>query len=259
MKEYPRDILPLYAQGHSLASFLMSQGGKQKFLNYLAEGMEDDELGRRHGPPLRLRSLGVLQTPGSIGCDAAVRRSDPTARQEPDRGQGRQASAARAELDCPRTVPIRNRQPSCRSSEWPNAPAPGPCRRKLRRPTMPRHRTTRLHRRRNETGTRPAIVRLAWHRAEHATPHPGDQASSRRSLRRKGSSGPRRTILEWTRPDVKQSSAGGSRPGRRTVFLFAAYAERVDLRHRDGRSGRGSAVMKRPSPRVSQPRRGEIV
>lgn len=40
MKEYPHDILPLYAQGHSLASFLLSQGGKQKFLEYVSQGME---------------------------------------------------------------------------------------------------------------------------------------------------------------------------------------------------------------------------
>jgi hypothetical protein len=43
MKEYPRDILPLYAQGHSLASYLVAQGGRQKFLTYLAEGMENED------------------------------------------------------------------------------------------------------------------------------------------------------------------------------------------------------------------------
>jgi hypothetical protein len=43
MKEYPRDMLPLYAQGHSLATFLLAQGGKQKFLAYLAEGMQHED------------------------------------------------------------------------------------------------------------------------------------------------------------------------------------------------------------------------
>ena len=40
MKEYPSDILPLYAQGYSLARFLIAQGGKQKFVQYVGEGMQ---------------------------------------------------------------------------------------------------------------------------------------------------------------------------------------------------------------------------
>ncbi|GAA4428914.1 hypothetical protein [Bremerella cremea] len=40
MKEYPADILPLYAQGYSLARFLIAQGGKQKFVQYVGEGMQ---------------------------------------------------------------------------------------------------------------------------------------------------------------------------------------------------------------------------
>ncbi len=39
MKEYPADILPLYAQGYSLARFLIAQGGKQKYVQYVGEGM----------------------------------------------------------------------------------------------------------------------------------------------------------------------------------------------------------------------------
>lgn len=39
MKEYPRDILPLYSQGFSLARFLISNGGKQRFVKYVEEGM----------------------------------------------------------------------------------------------------------------------------------------------------------------------------------------------------------------------------
>ena len=43
MKEYPRDILPLYAQGHSLASFLIWQGGRKKFLGYVAAGLQGEQ------------------------------------------------------------------------------------------------------------------------------------------------------------------------------------------------------------------------
>lgn len=62
MKEYPRDILPLYSQGHSLASFLIAQGGKRKYLNYLADGMEREqwiEATKRH---YNFNDLAALQT-----------------------------------------------------------------------------------------------------------------------------------------------------------------------------------------------------
>jgi hypothetical protein len=40
MKEYPTEMLPLYAQGYSLARYLIEQGGRQKFLNYVGEGLK---------------------------------------------------------------------------------------------------------------------------------------------------------------------------------------------------------------------------
>ena len=61
MKEYPPDVLPLYAQGHSLASFLIAQGGKRKYLQFVADGLESNnwsaELKKHYG----FRNLGVLQ------------------------------------------------------------------------------------------------------------------------------------------------------------------------------------------------------
>jgi hypothetical protein len=39
MKNYPRDILPLYSQGYSLTRYLIAQGGKRKFVEYVGEGM----------------------------------------------------------------------------------------------------------------------------------------------------------------------------------------------------------------------------
>lgn len=42
MKEYPQDILPLYAQGHSLTQYLIESRGKQKFMEFLTDGMSDD-------------------------------------------------------------------------------------------------------------------------------------------------------------------------------------------------------------------------
>lgn len=40
MKEYPRDILPLYSQGYSLARYLIAQGGKRKYVDYVADGIQ---------------------------------------------------------------------------------------------------------------------------------------------------------------------------------------------------------------------------
>jgi hypothetical protein len=42
MKEYPPDILPLYSQGYSLARFFIEQGGKPKFVEYVGEGMRNN-------------------------------------------------------------------------------------------------------------------------------------------------------------------------------------------------------------------------
>lgn len=42
LKEYPPDILPLYAQGHSAVQFLISQGGPRKFMQFLESGMNSD-------------------------------------------------------------------------------------------------------------------------------------------------------------------------------------------------------------------------
>lgn len=41
MTEYPQDVLPLYAQGHSLSTFLIGQRGKRAFLTFLGDGMTD--------------------------------------------------------------------------------------------------------------------------------------------------------------------------------------------------------------------------
>lgn len=42
MKQYPRDFMPLYAQGHSVAKYLISRRGKQAFIHFLEDGLRDD-------------------------------------------------------------------------------------------------------------------------------------------------------------------------------------------------------------------------
>jgi hypothetical protein len=61
MKDYPRDILPLYAQGHSLATFLLAQGGKQKFLAFVADGLERDQWTQALNQHYGFTNLAVLQ------------------------------------------------------------------------------------------------------------------------------------------------------------------------------------------------------
>jgi hypothetical protein len=43
MKEYPPDVMPLYAQGHSLAQWLIESRGREAFLVFLEDGMRDDD------------------------------------------------------------------------------------------------------------------------------------------------------------------------------------------------------------------------
>jgi hypothetical protein len=42
MKQYPRDFMPLYAQGHSVAAYLIGLEGKQVFVRFLEDGLIDD-------------------------------------------------------------------------------------------------------------------------------------------------------------------------------------------------------------------------
>jgi len=42
MMEYPRDMLPLYAQGYSLSRFFIEQGGRRKFVEYVSDGLAGD-------------------------------------------------------------------------------------------------------------------------------------------------------------------------------------------------------------------------
>ncbi|GIW97946.1 MAG: hypothetical protein KatS3mg111_1279 [Pirellulaceae bacterium] len=43
LKEYPDDILPLYAQGHSAVQFLLDQAGPRTFIRFLEDGMRTEQ------------------------------------------------------------------------------------------------------------------------------------------------------------------------------------------------------------------------
>lgn len=43
MREYPPDVLPLYAQGYSLARFLIERGGRHKFVSFIGQGLDSGD------------------------------------------------------------------------------------------------------------------------------------------------------------------------------------------------------------------------
>ena len=61
MTEYPQDVGPLYAQGYSLAEFLIYRGGRQKFVAFLADGMRDGQWSAAVERNYKIRDLPTLQ------------------------------------------------------------------------------------------------------------------------------------------------------------------------------------------------------
>ncbi|QDU56442.1 hypothetical protein [Aeoliella mucimassa] len=61
MKEYPRDVLPLYAQGHSLTRYLIGKHGQPEFLKFVADGMTDENWPRAVREHYGHQSLLALQ------------------------------------------------------------------------------------------------------------------------------------------------------------------------------------------------------
>jgi hypothetical protein len=61
MKQYPRDVLPLYAQGHSLVTYLLDRGGRHKFVKFLEDGLQDEHWGQAIERHYSFNSLAALQ------------------------------------------------------------------------------------------------------------------------------------------------------------------------------------------------------
>lgn len=53
MREYPRDVLPLYSQGYSLARYLIERGGRHRYVAFVGDGLATDNwpaaLARHYG------------------------------------------------------------------------------------------------------------------------------------------------------------------------------------------------------------------
>jgi hypothetical protein len=61
MTEYPADIMPLYAEGYSLAEFLIQTGGRRKYVEFLGDGIQSDDWSGAVERNYSLQDLSVLQ------------------------------------------------------------------------------------------------------------------------------------------------------------------------------------------------------
>jgi hypothetical protein len=61
MKEYPHDVMPLYSQGYSVARYLVAQGGRGKFLDFVADGLRDENWARATQKFYGINGLSDLQ------------------------------------------------------------------------------------------------------------------------------------------------------------------------------------------------------
>jgi hypothetical protein len=61
MTEYPRDVMPLYAQGYTVVEYLIQQGGRRKFVNYLDEGLRTNNWSATTSQYYGIDNLGQLQ------------------------------------------------------------------------------------------------------------------------------------------------------------------------------------------------------
>jgi hypothetical protein len=62
LKDYPADIMPLYAQGYSVTCFLIAQGGPRRFVKFLEEGMRSEDWVAATEHHYAYPKIGKLQT-----------------------------------------------------------------------------------------------------------------------------------------------------------------------------------------------------
>jgi hypothetical protein len=61
MTDYPSDIMPLYAQGYSLAEFLIQSGGRRRYVEFLGDGLQSDNWSAAVERHYGIQDLGALQ------------------------------------------------------------------------------------------------------------------------------------------------------------------------------------------------------
>lgn len=61
MTEYPSDIMPLYAQGYSLAEYLIQTGGRREYIAFLGDGLKTDDWTAAIQQHYNMKDLSQLQ------------------------------------------------------------------------------------------------------------------------------------------------------------------------------------------------------
>ena len=61
MRDYPRDVMPLYAQGYSVAEYLIRQHGHRKYIEFVGDGLKTNDWSGAIRRTYGLADAGVLQ------------------------------------------------------------------------------------------------------------------------------------------------------------------------------------------------------
>lgn len=61
MTEYPKDVLPLYAEGYSTAEFLIQKSGRRTYIAFLDDGLKDNNWSAALQKHYNIQTLGELQ------------------------------------------------------------------------------------------------------------------------------------------------------------------------------------------------------
>ncbi len=106
MMDYPPDYMPLYAQGYSLAEFLIQSGGRQTYVKFLDDGLKSDDWpGAVDAQLQRQRPRFAAKHLAGVGeAGRAAGQAGPVAARRVA-GRRRTPASARAELDLPRPRP----------------------------------------------------------------------------------------------------------------------------------------------------------
>ena len=62
MKEYPADVLPLYSQGYSLARYLIERGGRQRYIDFVGNGLATSDWPQSLSQHYGINDISNLQT-----------------------------------------------------------------------------------------------------------------------------------------------------------------------------------------------------
>ncbi len=78
MTEYPADVMPLYAQGYALADFLIQHGGRRRYVDFLSDGMRDQQWTAALAKWYGVKDLATLQNRWLAWVAAGFPRIEPS-------------------------------------------------------------------------------------------------------------------------------------------------------------------------------------